>query len=117
MGLIVGEGCFSGDLEACILAVALHASDPEPLPDVRSVFGGIIYGPYTYGIRHVIRWSLGGWDLQEALPYFRPVPPAKSQAQAVRRVEAQVGDLLRASPPDQPRDRPWFDRKQPRCGS
>jgi hypothetical protein len=70
MGLIVGEGCFSGDHEAPALVVALHASDPQPLLDLRSVFGGIIYGPYTYGIRRRSQWFLRGWELEQALPYF-----------------------------------------------
>ena len=39
MGLIVGEGCFSGDLEQPCLVVALHASDPQPLLALRNVFG------------------------------------------------------------------------------
>lgn len=70
MGLIVGEGCFASDRAAPSLVVALHASDALPLVDLRSVFGGIIYGPYTYGIRQKRVWILRGWELEEATPYL-----------------------------------------------
>jgi hypothetical protein len=82
MGLIVGEGCFSGDRHQPSLAVALHASDPQPLIDLQSVFGGRLYGPYHYGIRHRREWILRGWQLHEALPYFdKWLPPSRKRDQ------------------------------------
>jgi hypothetical protein len=82
MGLIVGEGCFSGDLEQPSLEVRLHASDPLPLEDLRSVFGGLLNGPYTYGIRQSRVWTLRGWELEEALPFIdRWLPPSRKRQQ------------------------------------
>ena len=82
MGLIVGEGSFSGDLRQPSLCVALHASDPLPLADLRSVFGGVIYGPYVHDGRHRCNWLLRGWQLQEALAYFdRWLPPSRKRRQ------------------------------------
>ena len=82
MGLIVGEGCFSGSGSSPALIVALHASDPLPLHDLRSMFGGKVYGPYVYGIREKRAWVLRGWQLAEALPYFdRWLPPSRKREQ------------------------------------
>jgi len=42
IGLIVGEGSFTGDRHAWCLAVKLHESDAEPLKKLRDIFGGQI---------------------------------------------------------------------------
>jgi hypothetical protein len=70
MGLIVGEGSFSSDRHQPSLAVKLHARDPQPLLDLRGVFGGRLYGPYYHGGRHSRLWLLRGCELVESLPYF-----------------------------------------------
>jgi hypothetical protein len=107
MGLIVGEGCFSGGPEAPVLVVGLHASDPQPLLDLRSVFGGILYGPYTYGIRHVRKWVLRGWELEEALPYFdKWLPPSRKREQYEvwkQKWRAYFEHQRRLKPHDRPR--------------
>jgi hypothetical protein len=108
MGLIVGEGCFTGGWNQPCLAVRLHASDPLPLEDLRNVFGGIINGPYTYGIRQCRVWMLRGWELEEALPYFdRWLPPSRKRAQyeAWKHSWAAHFEHQRQV---QPRDRPRF---------
>jgi hypothetical protein len=82
MGLIVGEGSFTGDKLAPALQVRLHDSDPEPLLDLQRVFGGTIYGPYVHGGRHYVFWKLVGWQLLEALPYVdRWLPPSRKRRQ------------------------------------
>jgi hypothetical protein len=82
MGLIVGEGSFSGDKQHPVLVVGLHAADPQPLLDLQSVFGGTIYGPYEHNGRVFRRWHLRGWQLLEALPYFdRWLPPSRKREQ------------------------------------
>jgi hypothetical protein len=82
MGLIVGEGSFTGDRTNPWLAVKLHARDPQPLQTLRGVFGGVIYGPYVHNGRHAIVWYLRGWQLVEALPYFdRWLPPSHKRVQ------------------------------------
>jgi hypothetical protein len=82
MGLIVGEGSFTGDKHQPALQVRLHDSDPEPLLDLQRVFGGTIYGPYVHGGRHYVFWKLVGWQLLEALPYVdRWLPPSRKRRQ------------------------------------
>ncbi len=83
MGLIVGEGCFSGDRNHPSLVVGLHERDPQPLLDLQSVFGGRIYGPYHHTPDSWIRrWDLSSWQLYEALPYFDQwLPPSHKRDQ------------------------------------
>lgn len=82
MGLIVGEGSFSGSRTEPCVAVGLHVSDPQPLEDLRSVLGGRIFGPYTHEGRVFKRWHLRGSDLLEALPYFEAwLPPSRKREQ------------------------------------
>ena len=53
------------------------------LLDLRSVFGGTIYGPYRYsdGRRKRV-WVLRNWQLQEALPFLdRWLPPSHKREQ------------------------------------
>jgi hypothetical protein len=84
MGVIVGEGCFSGDRTAPALVLALHVDDPQPLLDLRSVFGGSIYGPYVHNGRHFRKWILRSWQLAEALPYIeRWLPPSRKREQYI----------------------------------
>jgi hypothetical protein len=82
MGLIVGEGSFTGDERQPALQVRLHESDPEPLLDLQHVFGGVIYGPYVHDGRHYRFWILRGWQLLDALPYVdRWLPPSRKRRQ------------------------------------
>lgn len=82
MGLIVGEGSFTGDRRAACLSVRLHADDPLPLEHLWSLFGGRIYGPYEYGIRRSWAWMLRGDDLWDALPMlFDRLPPSRKRRQ------------------------------------
>jgi hypothetical protein len=48
IGLIVGEGSFTGDRRDGCLTVKLHEEDPEPLERLKQVFGGRVYGPYAH---------------------------------------------------------------------
>jgi len=108
MGLIVGEGSFTGGKKAPCLSVKLHSSDQQPLLDLRSVFGGIVYGPYVYGVRHIRVWQLRGWELEEALPYFDKWLPAsrkRAQYEAWKSKWAAYFEHLREV---RPRDRPRF---------
>lgn len=101
IGLIVGEGCFSGDKQCPSLTVTLHASDPQPLLDLRSVFGGVIYGPYVHNGRHHQNWLLRGWQLEEALPFFDLwLPPSRKREQyeAWREKWADYFDQIRDVP-------------------
>ena len=82
MGLIVGEGSFTGTPTVLALSVRLHVSDPLPLLDLQRVFGGTIYGLYSHGGRNYRMWLLRGSDLLDALPYFdRWLPPSRKREQ------------------------------------
>ena len=70
MGLIVGEGCFSGDRRRPRLAVKLHERDPQPLQFLVRALGGKVYGPYHHDGRRFLVYYLGGADLRRAIPLF-----------------------------------------------
>ncbi len=70
MGLIVGEGSFTGDRAAPLLSVKLPEDDPEPLQWLARSLGGKVYGPYRYDRRHFFVYHLRGRALRSAIPLF-----------------------------------------------
>ncbi len=68
LGLIVGEGSFTGDRRQPSLEVKLHRRDPEPLEHLRRTFGGKIFGPYARAGRSLFVYMLRGEALRAALP-------------------------------------------------
>ncbi|MBV9879628.1 MAG: hypothetical protein JO180_03990 [Gemmatirosa sp.] len=85
MGLIVGEGSFTGDARRGALSLKLHQRDPGPFQLLRYVLGGRVYGPYTHSNRHYALYQLRGADLEAALPLFdRYLPPSYRREQYVR---------------------------------
>jgi hypothetical protein len=81
-GLIVGEGCWSGDRRNGWLSVKVHARDPEPLRALRRLHGGRINGPYHHAARHFIVWRLDGLALQRQLAFFDVLfPPSRKREQ------------------------------------
>src|SRR5919109_4818373 len=82
MGLVVGEGSFTGDRVQPCLSIALHARDPEPLVLCQRLLGGRMYGPYWHGRRNGRRWLLRGYELAEAVRLFRAhLPPSHKRGQ------------------------------------
>lgn len=82
MGLIVGEGSFTGDRAAPALSVKLHELDPQPLRFLRRTLGGRIYGPYQHAGRHYRLFVLRGLDLRERIPLFLyHLPPSRKRLQ------------------------------------
>jgi hypothetical protein len=82
MGLIVGEGSFTGDRRNPVLSVKLHELDPEPLYLLRRALGGKVYGPYHYDGRHFYQYMLRGEALREAVPLFLAhLPPSRKRNQ------------------------------------
>ena len=81
LGLIVGEGSFTGTKGRPCLAVKLHAADPEPLAHLRYLFGGTIYGPYAGRTCHYLVWILRGPALRRALPLLMRLPPSRKREQ------------------------------------
>jgi hypothetical protein len=81
-GLVVGEGCWTGDKHAPALAVKMHADDPQPILHLERILGGRIYGPYRHGRRHYHLYLLRGVALRRALPLFdRILPPSRKRDQ------------------------------------
>jgi hypothetical protein len=76
MGLIVGEGSFTGDRQQPSLEIRIHRRDLEPLETVRRVLGGSIYGPYSHGGRQLYVYMLRGRALVAALPLIEAHLPA-----------------------------------------
>jgi hypothetical protein len=82
MGLVIGEGSFTGDRHRAELAIRLHESDPEPLRLIQMTLGGRIYGPYCHGGRRYFHWSLSGKALYDAVPIFEErLPPSRKRDQ------------------------------------
>lgn len=71
MGLVVGEGSFTGDRLQPSLELKLHRRDLEPLEHVQRTLGGRIYGPYNRGGRNHYVYMLRGQDLRRALPILQ----------------------------------------------
>jgi hypothetical protein len=71
MGLVVGEGSFTGDRQQPSLEIRTHRRDLEPLEDVRRVLGGRIFGPYAHGARHLYVYMLRGGELKAAVPVLQ----------------------------------------------
>ena len=68
MGLIVGEGSFTGDRQQPSLELKLHRRDVEPLEHLQKTLGGRIFGPYAHGGRNSYAYMLRGRELRLALP-------------------------------------------------
>ena len=97
LGLIVGEGCFTGDRKKPVLAVRLHEDDPEPLYALQRAFGGHIYGPYNFDGRRSRVWMLCGLDLEAAVPFFfEYLPPSKKREQFERWLDRWWWEMARS---------------------
>lgn len=68
MGLIVGQGSFTGDRSQPSLEVKLHRRDMEPLEHLQRLFGGKVFGPYARQGRNLYAYMLRGRELRAALP-------------------------------------------------
>ena len=76
MGLIVGEGSFTGDRQQPSLEIRMHRRDLAPLENVQRLLGGRIFGPYSHGGRNLYVYMLRGQQLKEALPILQEHLPA-----------------------------------------
>ena len=70
IGLIVGEGSFTGDKYQPSLQLRMQHTDPEPVRYVWQIIGGNIFGPYTHGGRTYTFVIVRGEDLKDALQLF-----------------------------------------------
>jgi hypothetical protein len=70
VGLIVGEGSFTGDKHQPSLQLRMQHTDPEPIKYVWQIIGGNIFGPYTHGERTYTFVIVRGDDLKDSLELF-----------------------------------------------
>jgi hypothetical protein len=99
LGLVAGEGSFTGDRQQPSLEIRTHRRDIEPLEDVRRVLGGRIFGPYSHSGRQLYVYMLRGRELKDALPVIEEHLPS-----SWKRVQF---DAWRA------KYREYFDRPEP----
>ena len=76
MGIIVGEGSFTGDRQQPSLEVKVHRRDLEPLENLKHLLGGRIFGPYSRQGRTSYSYMLRGRELKDALPLLHQHLPS-----------------------------------------
>lgn len=101
MGLIVGEGSFTGDRQQPSLEIRMHRRDLEPLESVRRVLGGRIFGPYAHGGRSQYVYMLRGRELKEALPIIQQHLPASWKRIQFDAWRTKYSDYLERPQPSQ----------------
>ena len=82
MGLMIGEGSFTGDKEQPALQLRLKEDDPEPLKRLNRLLGGSIYGPYNHSERRYYVWMLRGAALWKATElFYQHLPNSRKRRQ------------------------------------
>jgi hypothetical protein len=99
MGLIVGEGSFTGDRRQPSLEVKLHRRDLEPLEHLQRTLGGRIFGPYARGSRNLYAYMLRGRELREALPVLREFLPQSWKRIQFDEWQRKYADYFRTTEP------------------
>ena len=99
MGLIVGEGSFTGDRQQPALQIRMHRRDLEALEQVQRELGGRIFGPYAHAGRNGYVYLLRGAELRRALPILHQFLPASWEGVRFASWRAKYAD--------------YFDRPQP----
>lgn len=84
MGLIVGEGGFTGNRDAPCFSMTLKYDNRKPLEHLQRMFGGRIYGPYEWHGRRFLSYRLRGRELKEALPLLQRHLPASEKTRRFR---------------------------------
>lgn len=101
MGLIVGEGSFTGDRQQPSLEIRMHRRDLAPLESVQGLLGGRIFGPYTHGGRNLYVFMLRGRQLREALPVLEEHLPNSWKRVQFEAWRAKYTDYLDRPQPSQ----------------
>ncbi len=89
LGVIAGEGSFSGDKNHPRVAVK-QRDNVELLEILRETLGGRINGPYRYAAKDGYNdreygiWSLDGSQLLAALPLLCKMPQCRKREQIVK---------------------------------
>lgn len=68
MGIIAGEGSFTGHRQQPALQIRLDRRDVDVLEVVRRELGGSVFGPYGHEGRSSYLYVLRGAALRDALP-------------------------------------------------
>jgi hypothetical protein len=98
MGLVVGEGSFTGDRRQPVLQVKLNARDPFPLRRLSELLGGRVYGPYDRTGRNYFLFMLRGSDLRAAVPLFQRYLPESWKREQFERWLDRFPGLVAADP-------------------
>lgn len=101
MGLIVGEGSFTGDTKQPSLEIRMHRRDLEPLENVQRLLGGRIFGPYTHGGRNLYVYMLRGRQLKDALPILQEHLPQSWKRIQFESWRAKYNEFLERPQPSQ----------------
>ena len=101
MGLIVGEGTFTGDRLQPSLEVKMHRRDPEPLHHLQELFGGRIFGPYARQGRSLYAYMLRGRELKDAIPVIQEHLPNSWKRVQFEAWRAKYSDYLDRHQPSQ----------------
>jgi hypothetical protein len=99
MGLIVGEGSFTGDKRQPSLEVKLHRRDLEPLEHLQRTLGGRIFGPYARGSRNLYAYMLRGGALRQALPTLQEFLPQSWKRVQFDEWQRKYADFFRTTEP------------------
>lgn len=99
MGLIVGEGSFTGDRQQPSLEVKLHRRDAEPLEHLQRTLGGRIFGPYARGGRNLFAYMLRGRALRSALPLIQAHLPKSWKRVQYEQWRAKYADYFERPEP------------------
>jgi hypothetical protein len=88
MGLIVGEGSFTGDRKKYRLDINLHESDLQPLITVKNLLGGRINGPYEHAGRKFWAYRLESRQLRTHLRlFYERLPRSRKREQFLKWAE------------------------------
>jgi hypothetical protein len=101
MGLIVGEGSFTGDRQQPSLEIRMHRRDIEPLEQVQRTLGGRIFGPYAHGGRQLYVYMLRGRELKQALGTLQEYLPISWKRVQFEAWRVKYADYLERPQPSQ----------------
>ena len=101
MGLVVGEGSFTGDRQQPSLEIRLHRRDLAPLERVQQLLGGRIFGPYAHGGRNQYVYMLRGRELRAAVPVLEEHLPNSWKRVQFQAWQEKYKDYLERPQPSQ----------------
>ena len=82
MGLVIGEGSFTGDKAQPAFQLKFKDDNPEPIRRVHRLVGGALYGPYNHSDRSYYLLLVRGpalWNLSKL--FLEHLPNCKKRNQ------------------------------------